>query len=99
MNLLIVMTTICVPAYRQIGRLRSPLRLRMTEIIMMMLKRLRIVLLLGAFVLIGCTARPSEVAAGGAPRAWIDAPLNGSSLPLGQVDLVAHATDPNGIAQ
>ncbi len=32
------------------------------------------------------------------PSAWIDAPLNYSSLPLAEYDVVSHASDPGGIA-
>ena len=31
------------------------------------------------------------------PAAWIDAPLDGSSLPLAEYDVVSHASDPSGI--
>ena len=31
------------------------------------------------------------------PAAWIDAPLDGSNLPLAQYDVVSHASDPSGI--
>ncbi len=31
------------------------------------------------------------------PAAWIDAPLDGSSLPLAETQVVSHATDPSGI--
>lgn len=41
----------------------------------------------------GPTAPPS-----GEPRAWIDAPLDGSSLPLGPVAVVAHGAHPRGLA-
>ena len=32
------------------------------------------------------------------PAAWIDAPLDGSSLPLAEYNVVSHASDPSGIA-
>ena len=36
---------------------------------------------------------------GSAPLAWIDTPLDGSSLPLAPVDVMFHGADPTGIAQ
>jgi hypothetical protein len=44
----------------------------------------------------GGAAAPSEPPG---PQAWIDAPLNGSSLPLGPVEVVSHAAAPSGVAQ
>ncbi len=32
------------------------------------------------------------------PQAWIDAPLNGSTLPLGPVEIISHGSDLTGIA-
>ncbi len=32
------------------------------------------------------------------PQAWVDAPLDGSELPLAPYEVVAHASSPNGIA-
>ncbi|GAB4497320.1 MAG: hypothetical protein OHK0052_08750 [Anaerolineales bacterium] len=34
-----------------------------------------------------------------APQAWIDSPLTGTTLPLGQVEIISHAASPDGIAQ
>ncbi len=34
-----------------------------------------------------------------APRTWIDSPLNGATLPLGEVEILSHAASLNGIAQ
>ncbi len=34
----------------------------------------------------------------GGSQAWIDAPLQGSHLPLAEVEIVAHAANPDGIA-
>jgi len=34
----------------------------------------------------------------GGSQAWIDAPLQGSHLPLAEVEIVAHASSPDGIA-
>ncbi len=39
---------------------------------------------------------PTDLPAG--PAAWIDAPLNNSSLPLAEYDVVSHASDPAGIS-
>ncbi len=33
------------------------------------------------------------------PRVWIDAPLNGTILPLGEIEIVSHAASLGGIAQ
>lgn len=35
----------------------------------------------------------------GAPRAWIDFPFDGSSLKMGDVEVVAHAADQEGVAE
>jgi len=37
--------------------------------------------------------------ANAAPQAWIDAPLNGATLPLGEIEIISHAASPRGIAQ
>jgi len=50
-------------------------------------------LLLCGSVLVGCTAAPS-----GGPQAWIDAPLDGASLPLAPLEVVAHAAASDGVA-
>lgn len=57
------------------------------------------ILLLGLMVLSACGPRQSlrAVYAGGS-QTWIDAPLPGSSLPLAEVEIVAHASSPDGIA-
>jgi hypothetical protein len=49
-------------------------------------------------LLLGACNLPSAVSQGGGPRAWIDAPLDGSSLQLGPVTVVAHGADPGGMA-
>jgi len=35
----------------------------------------------------------------GSPLAWIDAPLDGSTLPLAPVEVRAHGADPSGVSQ
>ena len=57
--------------------------------------------LLGLMVGLACACRPSASPAGarGAPRSWIDAPLPGSTVPLGPVEVVSHSSHPEGIAQ
>lgn len=40
-----------------------------------------------------------EVAQARGPRAWIDAPLDGSHLPLAAYEVVYHGTDPGGVTQ
>jgi hypothetical protein len=35
----------------------------------------------------------------GSPFVWIDAPLDGSTLPLAPYPVVAHANSPDGIAR
>ena len=35
----------------------------------------------------------------GDPRTWIDAPLDASSLPLAQVEIISHSADPFGVTQ
>jgi hypothetical protein len=32
------------------------------------------------------------------PAAWIDAPLNGSTIPLAEVQIIVHASDPAGVS-
>ncbi|HEX2988314.1 MAG TPA: hypothetical protein VHS06_09105, partial [Chloroflexota bacterium] len=34
-----------------------------------------------------------------APRSWIDAPLHGSSIALGPVQVVSHSTHPGGVSE
>lgn len=33
------------------------------------------------------------------PRAWIDKPLDGTTLPIGPVEVISHGSDSNGIAE
>ena len=40
-----------------------------------------------------------SVAAAAGTRSWIDAPLNGSNLPLAAVEVVSHSTNPSGISR
>ncbi len=52
------------------------------------------------FLLLTACNRPSALpeVAGAGPHAWIDAPLNQSSLPFGPIALVAHGTDLGGLS-
>ncbi|MCX7753728.1 MAG: Ig-like domain-containing protein [Anaerolineales bacterium] len=43
----------------------------------------------------GLPALPAQTA----PQAWIDAPLNGTTLPLGAVEIFSHAASSSGIAR
>jgi hypothetical protein len=63
------------------------------------MKRLIVVLLVIAVTLAlgGCDNAPAVAQAG--PQAWIDAPLDGSSLPLAPLEVISHAADLAGIAQ
>ena len=50
-------------------------------------------------VLSACGPTPSQpVGSINTSQAWIDAPLQGSRLPLAEVEIVAHAASPSGIA-
>ncbi len=42
------------------------------------------------------SAIPEDVPTG--PGAWIDAPLDGSTIPLASYDVVSHASDPGGMS-
>ena len=53
-------------------------------------------ILIAGFLLAGCEL-PFTPGTGG-PNAWVDAPLHGSTHPLGPVELVAHGTAPDGVA-
>jgi hypothetical protein len=58
-----------------------------------------VIFILALMVLAACGPKESlqaEFASGS--QAWIDAPLPGSNLPLAAVEIVAHATNPGGIA-
>jgi len=45
------------------------------------------------------TAGCNLQAGGAGPQTWIDAPLDGSTLPLGPVIVRSHAASPGGTAQ
>lgn len=47
------------------------------------------------------TTQPAvpSVAVSQSPQAWIDSPLNGTTLPLGDVEIISHAASSSGIAQ
>jgi hypothetical protein len=68
------------------------------------MERLKMSLLLTVVVMLctACatpapTAQPAVVAQAG-PVAWIDAPLNGSNLPLAPYEIVVHCNVPSGVA-
>lgn len=45
-----------------------------------------------------CAVKPTaEPVAAGEARAWIDAPLEGSVLPLGEIQVIVHGSDPQGV--
>jgi|SRR5262245_39505256 len=47
-----------------------------------------------ALVCVGCNRIHSQVLGGRtAPSTWVDAPLNGSTVPLAPVEVVSHSTD------
>jgi hypothetical protein len=52
-----------------------------------------IILLVSLLALPACQTAPNSVAVQTQAHAWIDAPLDGSQLPLAPVDIVAHASD------
>jgi hypothetical protein len=60
---------------------------------------LRKILICGllALFLVGCG--PTQVGPPAGPQAWIDTPLDGSSLPLAPVRVVAHGADASGVSQ
>jgi hypothetical protein len=61
---------------------------------------LRILTLLVIFLSVSCapvsTIVPEDIPGG--PGAWIDAPLDGSTIPLAPYDVVVHASDTSGIS-
>jgi hypothetical protein len=62
-------------------------------------KRFFIIAVLALSVLSGCGKQQTLLAKySSGSRAWIDAPLPGTSQPLGLVEIVAHASSPSGIA-
>jgi hypothetical protein len=65
------------------------------------MKHTTAILLSILFVTIGAACSPggSQNAAKPGPRSWIDAPLPGSNLTPGQVEVTSHSTDPAHIAQ
>jgi len=55
-------------------------------------------ILLAACLVAGCTGAKSVANISGGPQAWIDAPLDGSSLPLAQpYEIVFHISDLSGV--
>jgi hypothetical protein len=56
-------------------------------------------LILLASVIVACNLPRRQASAQLWPRAWIDAPLDGSHLPLAAYELVYHGSDPAGVTQ
>ena len=56
-------------------------------------------IIIGLILLTGCTLPQEkvEVSYSDAPLAWIDAPLDGTHLPLGPVEIVTHASSPTEV--
>lgn len=65
------------------------------------MKRIILVLLsmLFAIVAAACSPGNGQNVAQAGPHSWIDAPLNGSNLPPGQVQVVSHSSDLQHVAQ
>ncbi len=64
------------------------------------MKRLLICCCVTSILLTGCTLPFFAAPAGQpGPQAWIDQPLDGSTLPLAPVAILAHTSDPDGIAR
>lgn len=69
----------------------------------------KILLLLASLLLAACggNAMPAATSPAAAPvspasqspQAWIDSPLNGTTLPLGEVEIVSHAASSSGITR
>ena len=62
------------------------------------------VVLITCLLITGCNlpgnaATPTPVPQYGAAQTWIDAPLDGSTLPLAPYEIVMHAYDPGGVTQ
>jgi hypothetical protein len=57
-------------------------------------QRVGLFLLLGV-LLAGCGGSAATSSAG--PTAWIDAPLDGSQIPVGDITIVMHAASPDGV--
>ncbi|MBI4788349.1 MAG: hypothetical protein HY782_15055 [Chloroflexi bacterium] len=56
--------------------------------------------LLSAMLIAGCDPIQSQKSASpAAPRSWIDAPLDGSRVPLAPLQVVSHSSDPLQIVQ
>ena len=62
---------------------------------------LRISTLLVIVLSVACGQTPSSIPQDvpSGPGAWIDAPLDGSTIPLAAYDVVSHASDPGGMSE
>lgn len=58
------------------------------------MKRLGVFLVLALFAIVGAQCEPqgAQIVQAG-PRSWIDAPLPGGNLPLGQIEVTSHSSD------
>lgn len=54
---------------------------------------------LAVVFLSACNATPTPASTKGGPRAWIDAPIDGSRLPFAPLEIVSHTNDPQSIVQ
>lgn len=63
-------------------------------------RRSLVLVMLVGWLIAGCGPSQGPAQAGNVvgPQAWFDAPLPNSSFPLGPVQIVAHGSDPGGIA-
>jgi len=64
-------------------------------------KRTILIILIAALLVAGCekTQNKVQAVANNGPRAWIDAPLDGSTLPLAPYEVVFHVSAADGVAQ
>jgi hypothetical protein len=66
------------------------------------MKPLPTTLILIGFVLAACSGNATSAPQPqfeSAPAAWIDSPLDGSTFPLGEIEIISHTTDLSGIAR
>ena len=65
------------------------------------MKRLNRFLVLILFMIIGAACNPEDAQklAQTGPRSWIDAPLSDTNVPLAQIEVISHSSDPLQIVQ
>ncbi len=56
------------------------------------------VIFLYAILVAACEPLQPQTVVASKPQSWIDAPLDGSALPLAPVDVVSHSSDSNSVA-